>query len=77
MGKPLNESEVSTVIRLLGETDMTIVLIARRMGCDEMTISKINKTNNIRTVRQHEVQKAKEKKPRRSFVAPKISGSFL
>jgi hypothetical protein len=44
----LTEPEVTRIVMLLADTDMTIVEIANRMGCSRNAIAKINRRFNVR-----------------------------
>ncbi len=76
-GKSLTSEQVQTVIRLLGETDISLKDIAKRMRCGSHVITRINRENGlIRDFRVSFDQK-KEKPLRKRFIVKDVKGGFL
>lgn len=50
-GCALGNSEIQTILTLLGSTDITIAAIAQRMGCSRSAIVAINRKFQVRDYR--------------------------
>jgi hypothetical protein len=52
-GRPVGDGDVRTILNLLASTDLTMTMIAERMGCSPNAVRTVNTKHRVRVYDGH------------------------